>query len=260
MMCLLKKNAVIFKVGNDVKDQDPIVVIEQKIYTNEEPDSCVPLLGIYDGTHYQSVFPASKKDEELTVQIVKYFPEFQGDFKAFFKDKITQKYGLNSSHDGHVSDIDGQEYVSEPENYKMDSQESLSELENYKMDGQESVSEPENYKMDGQESVSEPENYKMDGQESVSEPENYEMDGKNSSYKETVSELANFEIDGRNIPSEGNSSNQNESKIEENFEFVDDKKEILSEFEEEAMLFITMQEKKHEKKVRQRIRAQVITQ
>ena len=55
-MCLLKKNAVIFKVGYDVTD--PIVVIQQKLFTNEEPDSCVPLLGIYDGTHYQSVFPA----------------------------------------------------------------------------------------------------------------------------------------------------------------------------------------------------------
>ena len=63
-MCSLKKNAVIFKVGTDI--EDPIVVIQQKMFTKEEPDSCVPILGIYDGTHYQSVFPASNKDEQLT--------------------------------------------------------------------------------------------------------------------------------------------------------------------------------------------------
>ena len=84
-MCSLKKNAVIFQVGNDIKD--PIVVIQQQMFSNEEPDSCIPLVGIYNGTHYQSVFPASKKDEQLTVDIVKYFPEFQGNFKDFCKEK-----------------------------------------------------------------------------------------------------------------------------------------------------------------------------
>ena len=80
-MCSLKKNALIFQVGNDMRD--PIVVIEQKHFTKQEPDSCVPLLGIYDGTHYQSVIPASKEDEQITVDIVKYFPNFQGNFKSF---------------------------------------------------------------------------------------------------------------------------------------------------------------------------------
>jgi hypothetical protein len=58
-MCSLKKNAVIFQVGNDIKD--PIVVIQQQMFSNEEPDSCIPLVAIYNGTHYQSVFPASKQ-------------------------------------------------------------------------------------------------------------------------------------------------------------------------------------------------------
>ena len=57
------------------------------MFSNEEPDSCIPLVAIYNGTHYQSVFPASKKDEQLTVDIVKYFPEFQGNFKDFCKEK-----------------------------------------------------------------------------------------------------------------------------------------------------------------------------
>ena len=89
MMCYLTKNALIFQVGKDIKD--PIVVIEQKYFTKQEPDSSVPLLGIYDGTHYQSVLPASKEDEQLTVDIVKYFPKFQGDFKSFFANKANHK-------------------------------------------------------------------------------------------------------------------------------------------------------------------------
>ena len=88
-MCSLKKNALIFQVGNDIKD--PIVVIEQKYFTKQEPDSSIPLLGIYDGTHYQSVIPASKEDEQLTVDIVKYFPKFQGNFKSFFAQKANHQ-------------------------------------------------------------------------------------------------------------------------------------------------------------------------
>jgi hypothetical protein len=88
-MCSLKKNALIFQVGNDIKD--PIVVIEQKYFTKQEPDSSIPLLGIYDGTHYQSVIPASKEDEQLTVDIVKYFPKFQGNFKSFFAHKANHQ-------------------------------------------------------------------------------------------------------------------------------------------------------------------------
>ena len=122
-MCLLKKNAVIFKVGYDVKD--PIVVIQQKMFTNEEPDSSVPLLGIYDGTHYQSVFPASKKDEKLTEDIVKYFPEFHGDFKAFFKD------GLNSSYEEPAAE---QEY-SQADGLNSTYKEPSTEQENSEIDG-----------------------------------------------------------------------------------------------------------------------------
>ena len=85
MMCSLKKNAVIFQVGSNAKD--PIIVIEQKDFTKQEPDSSVPLLGIYNGYHFQSVLPASKEDEELTVEIVKYFPNFQGNFKSFLAHK-----------------------------------------------------------------------------------------------------------------------------------------------------------------------------
>ena len=88
-MCSLNKNAVIFQVGNDIKD--PIVVIQPKKFNKQEPDRCVPLLGIYDGSHYQSVYPETKEDEQLTVDIVKYVPEFQGDFKSFLKQKANHQ-------------------------------------------------------------------------------------------------------------------------------------------------------------------------
>jgi hypothetical protein len=110
-MCYLKKNALIFQVGNDIKD--PIVAIEQKNFTKQEPDSSVPLLGIYDGTHYQSVLPASKEDEQRTVDIVKYFPKFQGDFKSFFAKKanhqkmkkiVQTNYGASNSCDVPLSE------------------------------------------------------------------------------------------------------------------------------------------------------------
>ena len=129
-MCLLKKNAVIFKVGYDVKD--PIVVIQQKMFTNEEPDSSVPLLGIYDGTHYQSVFPASKKDEKLTEDIVKYFPEFQWNFETFFKEKTNhQKDGLNSPSERPASDQENSEIGGLNSSYE----EPASEQETSKIDG-----------------------------------------------------------------------------------------------------------------------------
>ena len=85
MMCSLKKDALIFQVGTETKD--PIIVIEQKHFTKEEPDSSIPLLGIYNGHHYQSVLPASNEDEQLTVDIVKYFSKFQGNFKSFLAHK-----------------------------------------------------------------------------------------------------------------------------------------------------------------------------
>ena len=50
-MSSLIKNALIFQDENDIKD--PIVVIEQKYFTKQEPDSSPPFLGIYNGTHYQ---------------------------------------------------------------------------------------------------------------------------------------------------------------------------------------------------------------
>ena len=114
MMCSLKKNAVIFQVDNNAKD--PIIVIEQKYFTKEEPDSTVPLLGIYNGHHYQSVLPASKEDEELTVDIVKYFPNFQGNFKSFLAHKANQQKISKAL----VSTIVGGNSGSKPTNFGCD--------------------------------------------------------------------------------------------------------------------------------------------
>ena len=117
MMCSLKKNAVIFQVGNNAKD--PIIVIEQKYFTNQEPDSSVPLLGIYNGHHYQSVLPASKEDEELTVDIVNYFPSFQGNFKTFLAHKANHQKMKKTLVSTVVKENSSSEYLifqSEPTN------------------------------------------------------------------------------------------------------------------------------------------------
>ena len=121
MMCSVKKNAVIFQVGNNSKD--PIIVIEQKYFTNQEPDSSVPLLGIYNGHHFQSVLPASKEDEELTVDIVKHFPNFQGNFKTFLAQKANDqkmKKTLVSAIVQENSDSEKEIFQSEPTIYAAD--------------------------------------------------------------------------------------------------------------------------------------------
>ena len=130
MMCALNKNAVIFKVGDDIKD--PIVVIRPQMFNKEEPDSCIPLLGIYNGTHYQSVFPASKKDEQLTVDIVKYFPEFQGDFKSFLKAKHEklENVGPNCRYEETASEQEISETQATDDELNSRNEETTSEHEN----------------------------------------------------------------------------------------------------------------------------------
>ena len=82
-MCSLRKNCLIFNVSQDA--QNPIMIINQKDFTGEDSDSMVPLIGVYNGTHYESLYPATEKDEELSVEFVKHFPGFQGNFKNFIK-------------------------------------------------------------------------------------------------------------------------------------------------------------------------------
>jgi hypothetical protein len=338
MMCKLGKNAVIFKVGNDIKD--PIIVIQPQMFNKKEPDSCIPLLGIYNGTHYQSVFPASKKDEQLTVDIVKYFPEFQGNFKSFFKSKHEKlenapvlatvqhnfeteekNVGPNSSYDKTQATDDGLKNRKEETALKQENSEiQATEQENSEIqatdEGLNNRKEETALKQDNSENQATDDGLNNRKEETALEQENSEIqatdDGLNSRYEETVSEQENSEIqtaddglnnmteetaleqenseiqatdDGLNSRYEETFSEQENSKIQptdeglnnrkektaleqENFKIQttnDDEhlkhKDILSDFEEEAMLFMTMQEKKNEKlkkRARQRIRAQVI--
>ena len=225
MMCKLGKNAVIFKVGNDIKD--PIIVIQPQMFNKEEPDSCIPLLGIYNGTHYQSVFPASKKDEQLTVDIVKYFPDFQGNFKSFFKAKYgklknapvlptvqqifefeANNFGPNCRYDETASEQDNSETQATEE--KNATQATYAGLNSRY---EETASEQENSEIEAtdgglnsmyEETASEQENSKTDGglnsmyEEIASEQENSEIEardgGLNSMYEVTASEQENFKI------------------------------------------------------------------
>ena len=43
----------------------------------------VPLIGVYNSTYYESLYPATEKDDELTVEFVKHLPGFQGNFKKY---------------------------------------------------------------------------------------------------------------------------------------------------------------------------------
>ena len=93
---VLKKNIIIFHVGNDLKD--PISIVRPDLITGGEADNEVPLLAVYDGVHYESVYPASKTDQYLTKVLIVNYPEFKGDnFKTFFKEIVFvgQNFGVD---------------------------------------------------------------------------------------------------------------------------------------------------------------------
>ena len=79
-MCSLRKNCIIFNVS--LNAQNPILIINQKDFTGEDSDNMVPLIGVYNSSHYESLYPETEKDEELTVEFVKHFPGYQGNFKT----------------------------------------------------------------------------------------------------------------------------------------------------------------------------------
>ena len=83
----MKKNIIVFHVGTDVKD--PINIVRPDIITGVEADNEVPLLAVYDGVHYESVYPASEMDQYLTRVFVVKYPGFKGDcFKTFIKETV----------------------------------------------------------------------------------------------------------------------------------------------------------------------------
>jgi hypothetical protein len=103
-MCSLKKNCIIFNVSQHA--QHPILIINQKDFTGEDCDNMVPLIGVYNGTHYESLYPATEKDEELTVEFVKHFPGFQGNFKNFIKGIANDMDIVNTFNIQTLSDSD----------------------------------------------------------------------------------------------------------------------------------------------------------
>ena len=249
-MCSLKKNALIFQVGNDIKD--PIVVIEQKHFTKQEPDSCVPLLGIYDGTHYQSVIPASKEDEQITVDIVKYFPNFQGNFKSFLANHQNMKKTLvptivqeNCGIEQGIFQVEPTNYgpsnfcdvpLSEQANFEIEPKDEDSKIKlkddgsniSYEVPLTEEANSENEMKDFGSNKISEPENSEVEekkeginlnDQELALEQENSENEAKRaeqSSYKEPYSEPENSETEANK---EGININNEELALEkEDFE------------------------------------------
>ena len=83
----MKKAALIFNINQHAKD--PIIVIKPDIIPGGISDNEYPLLAFYDGVHYESVYPISYNDRELTKMVVAEFPEYKGDnFKNYFKELI----------------------------------------------------------------------------------------------------------------------------------------------------------------------------
>ena len=69
--------------------KDPISIVRPDIITGIEADNEVPLLAVYDGVHYESVYPASETDQYLTRVFVVKYPRFKGDcFKTFVKETV----------------------------------------------------------------------------------------------------------------------------------------------------------------------------
>ena len=56
------------------------MAIHSSIFLYEDP----PLYEAWNSSNW-CVYPATKKDEELTVEFVKHFPGFQGNFKNFIR-------------------------------------------------------------------------------------------------------------------------------------------------------------------------------
>lgn len=83
----MKKAALIFNINQHAKD--PIIVIKPDIIPGGISDNEYPLLAFYDGVHYESVYPISYNDRELTKMVVAEFSEYKGDnFKNYFKELI----------------------------------------------------------------------------------------------------------------------------------------------------------------------------
>ena len=82
------------------------MIINQKDFTGEDSDNMVPLIGVYNSTHYESLYPATKKDEELTVEFVKHFPGFQGNFKNFIRGIANNMDIVNTFNIQTLSDSD----------------------------------------------------------------------------------------------------------------------------------------------------------
>ena len=81
----MKKDILVFCVGDDRKD--PISIIRADM-AGGSLDNKIPLLAVYNGYHYESVYPESQKDQYLSRVICTEFPRFiqhQGEFKKVFK-------------------------------------------------------------------------------------------------------------------------------------------------------------------------------
>ena len=101
-MYALEKDALIFDVDNDL-----ITVVRPDVVPGGQADNLYPLLIVYKGYHYESVYPSSCWDRELTKAFVEENTEYKGeDFPAHFEKvmkKMNKERAKSNSNDGKAN-------------------------------------------------------------------------------------------------------------------------------------------------------------
>ena len=101
-MYALEKNALIFHVEYDL-----ITMVSPDVVDGGQADNAYPLLIVYKGDHYESVYPSSCWDRELTKAFVKEKTKYTGeDFQAHFekvRKKMSKESAKSHNHDANTN-------------------------------------------------------------------------------------------------------------------------------------------------------------
>lgn len=77
IMHCVRKNALVFNASN-LRAHGPLTVIRGDHFGAVLCDEDPPLVLAYNGSHYESLFPESQRDEEKTAYIVKHWSSYEG--------------------------------------------------------------------------------------------------------------------------------------------------------------------------------------
>ena len=94
----MEKNAILICI-NEENPENKIKIIQPDVVQGGKANIEYPIVVIYDGTHYSSVYPATLKDKELTKKLMNELTNFVGsNFQEHFKQVIKEDvFELHSS-------------------------------------------------------------------------------------------------------------------------------------------------------------------